>query len=130
MTETALTSLGHIEIFDLDPFRPDDRSDNDLRDAISPFDFEILGPGVHEDHANFAAVIGIDRAGCIRKNYAMAKRQSTAWTDLRLESGGERDAPPRRNQASLSGGEPYGFGDRRTQVVCVRFPGDCDPDPR
>jgi len=145
MPETALPALGHIEDFDLDPFRLDDRRHDELRNAISASDFEVFRPGVHQDHLNLATVVGIDGARRVGDEYAMPKRQSAARTNLRFETDGQRDAPACRNQPPLPWGDLNWFGDRRAQiepcrspsgclrerqVVCVRFPGNFNPDPR
>ena len=120
MTETARTPIGRIEAFDLDPVRPHDRSHHELSDPIATLDFEVDRAEVHQDHLNLSAIVGVDRTGRVGDQYAMPKRQSTAWANLRLETRGKRDAPTCGNQPSFSWGNPNRLCHGRTQIEPCR----------
>src|SRR5689334_17934759 len=60
--ETAGTALGLIERRLLGPLQPGHRGHHQLRDAIAAADGEDLLSVIDQDHADFAAIIGVDRA--------------------------------------------------------------------
>src|SRR3954447_4481960 len=62
-SETAAAAVCRRELCNGDEFRPDHRSDHHLGDALAAPDRERYIAVVDQEHAHFAAVILVDRAG-------------------------------------------------------------------
>ena len=80
---------------------------------------ERLAAVVDEHDADFAAVAGVDRAGCIQQCDAMLEREAAARSYLRLEMRGQLDGEIRghcndvarlQNQRAVDRGADVGTG--------------------
>ena len=58
---------------------------------------------VHEDHADFAAVVGIDGPGSVQYGHALFERESAAAAHLDFETRGNRHRQAGLHQHSLTG---------------------------
>ena len=91
------------KIVDLSPDGPRHRRDDELGDPRAAFDAIGLGAEVDEDHADLAAVVGVDGPGAVQHADAVAQRQPRTWPHLRLVAVGKGDGNPARHQRPGAG---------------------------
>src|SRR5512135_2446591 len=93
--EAAFPTRGPLEFrHDLEahPQRP---GKDDLRDPVpAPYGERFL-PEVREDHANLAAIVGVDRPRRVEARHAVADRQAAARPHLSLDPRRHRQGDPR-----------------------------------
>ena len=76
MAETSGSSFCFVKRFHLFPSHAGIRRDYHLADALAVVDGEGFVGVVDHYHADFAAVVGIDRAGGVHQRYAVFDCQS------------------------------------------------------
>ena len=106
MSEPAFAAFAGGEVLgarDRFPAHLLDLVQHELRDAFAAPDHEILGGEVEQDDSDFAAVVGVDRAGAVEHAQAVLERQPRARPHLALVSGGDGDLEPRRHQRPAAG---------------------------
>jgi len=69
---------------------------------------------IDEEHAHFAAVIGIDGAGAVEHGDAVFEGQSAPWANLGLSAFGQFQVEPGGDEDALAG-----FQDHRPVEVCA-----------
>ena len=93
-----------------------DRRDYELRDAITRRDHVVFAAEVDEQHLELAAVVLVDRAGCVRHGDAVPQRQARTRAYLAFVAGGQRDREAGRHGRARSGCERERRLERGAQV--------------
>src|SRR5215217_615810 len=90
-TMPALAPFRLVQCFGFDQQHGADRSDDHLRDALAPPYREGQLAVIDQQDLELAAVIRVDRAGCVEHRDAMLCRQPGARPDLSLVALGQGD---------------------------------------
>ena len=88
MPEPPATAIGLVELNDLDQLDVAHRPDDHLRDPIAGAHRHRVGTVVHEDYADLAPIIRVDRAGRVEQRDPLTVRQAAARPNLRLVARG------------------------------------------
>jgi len=116
MAETAGTAGRIVQAGNRTPGHPAAGGDHHLGNPVPPAHREGGVSKVQEDDGHFSAVIGIDGAGAVGQDDAMAQGEAAAGPDLGLKSRRESDADPGGDQNALSRGNFHRFPDGGPQV--------------
>ena len=103
MAEPARTADGLIQRVNPFPYRPVDRSNNQLSDAIPAFNLKRIVAVIDEYDLNFAAVVCINRSGCIHHGNAVAQGKSAARPHLGFGTRRKGNTTACGHQCALTG---------------------------
>src|SRR5471030_2226128 len=141
--EAATSAVRSAEFLDLGPDSPRVTRHDKLCNSHAARDAEWLLPEVDQDHADLAAIVGIDGSGRIGDRDAVLGGQARPGPDLGLKAHGQGDRNPRRDNLPVhrcqldilvDGGQQVGAGGGgrgviwKRQVVPVRQANDFDLD--
>src|SRR5262245_20155796 len=98
------------------PSRPRDRCDDQLCDAIAASHGVGAVAVIDEDHADLAAIVGVDGAGAVEHGDAGLESEAGAGPYLRLELRGQRDGDAGADQGALPGRQDEIRGQRGKEV--------------
>ena len=74
-----------------------------MRDAFAVFDAEGFVGQVHQDHLDFAAIVGVDRAGRVEYRYAAFRGETAARAHLRFITNRKFEEQARGYERALEG---------------------------
>ena len=103
MSKPACATLGLVERLDRYPLRPVVPCDHHLADPLAIVDGEGLVREVHQDNANLATIVGIDRPRRIEQRDAMLQRQPAPWAHLGLITLWQGDIKACRDKLTFQG---------------------------
>ena len=116
VSESAFAALRVVERLHGLPFGHFVAGDHELRDAFAVGHGEGLGGEVDQDNADFAPVVGVDRAGRVEQGDAVLEGQAGARTHLGLVALRQGDAQAGGHQAALHGLEHDALVEVGTEV--------------
>lgn len=96
--EAARAARGILEALDLDPIGLRVALHDQLGDALAARDREGVLAGVEQNHAHFATVVGIDRAGAVQDRDAVFEGEARAGPDLGLVARWQSNGETRRHE--------------------------------
>ena len=79
--------------------------DDHLGDALPGNNLEGLVRQIHQNHADFAAIIRVDGAGRVQHGDAVLGGKTASGPHLRFESRRKGDVQPRGNHGALQRGQ-------------------------
>ena len=82
--------------------------EDELGNACPPLDRERLLAEIGEDDLDFAAIVGVDRAGRIEHRNPMPQGKSRAWPDLPFDPGRQCNRQARGDRRAAARRDDYG----------------------
>ncbi len=97
-----------------------DGREDELRDPVAARDRHGLGPEVHDDHADLAAVVRVDRPDAVRERQALLQREARARAHLRLVAARDLERDARRDEGARAGKHHERLGDGGPEIRARR----------
>src|SRR6185369_7192542 len=116
MTEPTVSACGIVEHLHFLDLAIGNRTDDELRDALSRLDANRIGRKVDQDDRNLAAVVGIDGPRSVRNAEALAQRKPAARAHLAFVTTRNRDRESARYGKARARSDDDGRPDRSRQI--------------